>query len=43
VEDGQSCPSREKWREQACSGIDAITGALWELEPARVERKLVPK
>ncbi|MEO8033977.1 MAG: hypothetical protein ABI837_06050 [Acidobacteriota bacterium] len=24
-------------------GIDALTGALWELEPARVERKLVPE
>lgn len=24
-------------------GIDAMTGAMWELEPARVERKLVPK
>jgi hypothetical protein len=24
-------------------GIDAITGAMWELEPAQVERKLVPK
>lgn len=24
-------------------GIDAITGAMWELEPAVVERKLVPK
>ncbi|HEX7832646.1 MAG TPA: hypothetical protein VF787_23520 [Thermoanaerobaculia bacterium] len=23
--------------------VDAITGAMWELEPARVERKLVPK
>jgi hypothetical protein len=23
--------------------IDALTGAMWELEPARVERKLVPK
>jgi hypothetical protein len=24
-------------------GIDAITGAMWELEPAKVERKLVPQ
>jgi hypothetical protein len=24
-------------------GIDAMTGAMWELEPARVERTLVPK
>jgi hypothetical protein len=24
-------------------GIDALTGAMWELEPARVERKLVPR
>ena len=24
-------------------GIDALTGAMWELEPARVERKLVPQ
>lgn len=24
-------------------GIDALTGALWELEPAKVERKLVPQ
>jgi hypothetical protein len=24
-------------------GIDAITGAMWELTPAKVERKLVPK
>lgn len=24
-------------------GIDALTGAMWELEPASVERKLVPK
>lgn len=24
-------------------GIDAVTGAMWELEPARVERKLVPQ
>src|SRR6266545_414022 len=24
-------------------GIDALTGAMWQLEPARVERKLVPK
>jgi hypothetical protein len=24
-------------------GIDALTGAMWELEPARVERKLMPK
>ena len=24
-------------------GIDAITGAMWTLEPARVERKLVPQ
>ena len=24
-------------------GIDAISGALWQLEPAAVERKLVPK
>lgn len=24
-------------------GVDALTGAVWELEPARVERKLVPK
>ena len=23
--------------------IDALTGAMWELEPASVERKLVPK
>jgi hypothetical protein len=23
-------------------GIDAMTGAMWELEPAKVERKLVP-
>src|SRR5437764_536505 len=24
-------------------GIDALTGAMWQLEPARVERKLTPK
>ena len=24
-------------------GIDALTGAMWELEPASVERKLKPK
>jgi hypothetical protein len=24
-------------------GIDALTGAMWQLEPASVERKLVPK
>ena len=24
-------------------GIDALTGAAWELDPARVERTLVPK
>lgn len=24
-------------------GIDAVTGAMWQLEPAAVERKLVPK
>ena len=24
-------------------GIDALTGAMWEWEPAKVERKLVPK
>lgn len=24
-------------------GIDAITGAMWQLEPATVERKLIPK
>ncbi|HEX6100055.1 MAG TPA: hypothetical protein VF432_27330 [Thermoanaerobaculia bacterium] len=24
-------------------GIDALTGAMWEWEPAAVERKLVPK
>ncbi|HUP59993.1 MAG TPA: hypothetical protein VNA69_06200 [Thermoanaerobaculia bacterium] len=24
-------------------GIDALTDAMWELEPAKVERKLVPK
>jgi hypothetical protein len=24
-------------------GIDAITGAMWELEPAKVELKLIPK
>ncbi len=24
-------------------GVDAMTGAMWELEPAAVERKLVPK
>jgi hypothetical protein len=24
-------------------GIDALTGAMWELEPAHVERKLVPQ
>jgi hypothetical protein len=24
-------------------GIDAMTGAMWQLEPAKVERKLVPK
>jgi len=24
-------------------GIDTMTGAMWELEPARVERKLVPE
>ena len=24
-------------------GIDAMTGAMWQLEPAAVERKLVPK
>lgn len=24
-------------------GIDALTGAMWELEPATVERKLVPE
>jgi hypothetical protein len=24
-------------------GIDALTGAMWELEPAKVERKLVPE
>lgn len=24
-------------------GIDALTGAMWHLEPAMVERKLVPK
>src|SRR6266545_4302459 len=24
-------------------GIDALTGAMWQLEPAKVERKLVPK
>ncbi|MEO8382070.1 MAG: hypothetical protein ABI779_20585 [Acidobacteriota bacterium] len=23
-------------------GIDALTGAMWELEPAKIERKLVP-
>ncbi|HYI13391.1 MAG TPA: hypothetical protein VEK57_30370 [Thermoanaerobaculia bacterium] len=23
--------------------VDALTGAMWELEPAKVERKLVPK
>ncbi len=23
--------------------VDALTGAMWELEPAHVERKLVPK
>jgi hypothetical protein len=24
-------------------GIDALTGAMWQLKPAKVERKLVPK
>lgn len=24
-------------------GIDALSGAMWQLEPARVERKLTPK
>jgi hypothetical protein len=24
-------------------GVDAITGSMWQLEPARVERKLVPQ
>ena len=24
-------------------GIDALTGAMWQLEPAKVERKLTPK
>jgi hypothetical protein len=24
-------------------GIDALTGAMWQLEPEKVERKLVPK
>ena len=24
-------------------GIDALTGAMWQLEPANVERKLTPK
>ena len=24
-------------------GIDALTGAMWQLEPAKVERKLAPK
>lgn len=24
-------------------GVDALTGAMWELEPAKVERKLTPK
>ena len=24
-------------------GVDAMTGAMWQLEPASVERKLVPK
>ena len=24
-------------------GVDALTGAMWEFEPARVERKLTPK
>jgi hypothetical protein len=24
-------------------GIDAMTGAMWQLEPGQVERKLVPK
>ena len=24
-------------------GIDALTGAMWQLEPAQVERKLVPE
>jgi hypothetical protein len=24
-------------------GIDALTGAMWELEPAKVERQLVPE
>ena len=24
-------------------GIDALTGAMWQLEPAQVERKLAPK
>lgn len=24
-------------------GVDALTGAMWQLEPARVERKLTPK
>jgi len=24
-------------------GIDALTGAMWQLEPAKVERTLTPK
>lgn len=24
-------------------GVDALSGAMWQLEPARVERKLAPK
>ena len=24
-------------------GVDALSGAMWQLEPARVERKLTPK
>ena len=24
-------------------GVDAMTGAMWQLEPAKVERKLAPK
>jgi hypothetical protein len=24
-------------------GVDALTGAMWQLEPAKVERKLAPK
>ena len=24
-------------------GVDALTGAMWQLEPAKVERKLTPK